>query len=539
MASQLRSVRTSRVVDVGVAEQRGLRAACSRCHRGRPAPCAGSGRARRRGGARTPRAPAPSAPGAGRGRSGSRRRRTRRWPPAEATAPAARGRATRGPPSRRRSGAPAGRPGTQPPPGLGATRRSRPPAAGRAPPSWCAAPGRRCARRRRPTPAAATGTPSSTCRSVSLSRSCARSGPRRGASVCEPAGETSSRTSLPRVTRVASRVRISSCTPSDGALVTGPGTPITRTVDQRRPVRGVERAAAHRGLDHDGAERGRRDHPVAGQEPELGRRAARRHLGHHDPGAGDVVEQVAVGRRVGPVDPAGEHRHRRAADRQRAAVRGLVDAVGGTGDHGDALAGQVGRDLAGHVAPYVVADRDPTTETERSSRLVEAAGAPHPQPERRAAPPVELARRGRGRRAGGPLLVAGHDEPDAPPRGPVEVAGRVEAVQPRRHVGGQPGRVALRRAGSRQTSAAPSSATSEASRGSPGSPSRPSATRASRSSSRRPVTAGPPGPASSPAAGHRCAAAARRRPRRRRAGRGRAGRRPSRRPGGPGWPPDR
>ena len=45
--------------------------------------------------------------------------------------------------------------------------------------------------------------------------------------MCEPAGETSSRTSLPRVTSVASRVRISSWTPSDGALVTGPGTPIT------------------------------------------------------------------------------------------------------------------------------------------------------------------------------------------------------------------------------------------------------------------------------------------------------------------------
>ena len=43
----------------------------------------------------------------------------------------------------------------------------------------------------------------------------------------EPLGETSSSTSPPRVTRAASRVRSSSWTPSDGAEVTGPGTPIS------------------------------------------------------------------------------------------------------------------------------------------------------------------------------------------------------------------------------------------------------------------------------------------------------------------------
>ncbi len=42
-----------------------------------------------------------------------------------------------------------------------------------------------------------------------------------------PIGPTSSRTSSPEVTSTASRARISWCTPADGALVTGPGTPIT------------------------------------------------------------------------------------------------------------------------------------------------------------------------------------------------------------------------------------------------------------------------------------------------------------------------
>ena len=42
-----------------------------------------------------------------------------------------------------------------------------------------------------------------------------------------PIGATASRTSSPDVTSSASRVRISWWAPADGALVTGPGTPIS------------------------------------------------------------------------------------------------------------------------------------------------------------------------------------------------------------------------------------------------------------------------------------------------------------------------
>ena len=146
--------------------------------------------------------------------------------------------------------------------------------------------------------------------------------------------------------------------------------------------------------------------------------------------------------------------------------------------------GQVRRDLAGHRGAVRRRRAGPDHRDGPGEQLVETAGAPHPQPERCPAPPVELARRGRGRRAGGATRRRRGTTNRMPWRGGrVEVAGRVEAPQPGGHVGGQP---ATRRAPTRRwsaTSAAPSSATSEASRGSPGSASRPSATRASRSAS--------------------------------------------------------
>ena len=63
----------------------------------------------------------------------------------------------------------------------------------------------------------------------------------------------------------------------------------------------------------------------------------------------DVVDELAVRRRVGPVDPAREHRNRRTTGRERAPVPGLVDPERSTRDDRGTRTGERGRDIGGHV----------------------------------------------------------------------------------------------------------------------------------------------------------------------------------------------
>ena len=226
--------------------------------------------------------------------------------------------------------------------------------------------------------------------------------------------------------------------------------------------------------------------PVAGQEPQPGRGAAGRQLGDHQAGVGDVVEQLTVRRRVGPVDPAGEHGDRRPAHRQRTAVGCLVDAERRAGD--DACtpsAASVRADLARHAGAVRRGRARPDHGHGPFAQRRRGGSGPRTQspsgaPPRRSSglAPVEVAelrrplRRRRDRRTGCP---AGR----ARSRSPLGV----EAAQPRRRRrAATPASVASRRAGGRRPAARRGRRTSPASRGSPGSPSRLSAARATRSS---------------------------------------------------------
>ena len=130
-----------------------------------------------------------------------------------------------------------------------------------------------------------------------------------------------------------------------------------------------------------------------------------------------------MGRRVGAVDAAGEHRHGRSAAGERAPVGGLVDAERRTGHHARRRPGPVGAPISPATsAPYVVAEREPTTAT-GAVELVEPQRPLHPQPERTAARgPGPGAQWSRSSSCARPLGVAGHDEADArgarPGRGP-------------------------------------------------------------------------------------------------------------------------
>ena len=80
-----------------------------------------------------------------------------------------------------------------------------------------------------------------------------------------------------------------------------------------------------------------------------GRRRPGRHLTHQQPHIANLIEHVAMPRRVEPVRTAGHHRDRLPAATQRSAVGGTVDAVGAAGDHDLLRVRRVVGELAGDV----------------------------------------------------------------------------------------------------------------------------------------------------------------------------------------------
>ena len=113
---------------------------------------------------------------------------------------------------------------------------------------------------------------------------------------------------------------------------------------------GVQGSAALARLHDHGAAAERGDDPVADEEPDPARMAARRPFADHQALGGDRGEEVCVSRRVRIVDPARQHRDRDRLRGQRAAMRGGVDPVCTARDDRPAPFAKVGGDLAGHVA---------------------------------------------------------------------------------------------------------------------------------------------------------------------------------------------
>ena len=248
--------------------------------------------------------------------------------------------------------------------------------------------------------------------------------------------------------------------------------------------------------------------------------------------------------RVGPVDAARQHGHGRAPRGERAPVCGLVDAEGGAGHHRHALAREVAPRARRRPRRRTSSrSGEPTTATDRSAQLVEAASgrAATGRAERR--PCRSAARTGRGHRSGaGHSSSPGHEEPDASPVGPLEVARRVEPPQPGGHVGGHARGVALVAEVGVDLARPRGRPPGRASRGSPGSPSRLSATRASRSPAGAALTGDVTAHAASDGQQQRLAGAQPHRDvelARAPAGRRRAGRPPSRPAGAPAWRRDR
>ncbi len=206
----------------------------------------------------------------------------------------------------------------------------------------------------------------------------------------------------PDVTSAAPRVRISSCTPSDGALVTGPGTPMTTRFTRlaqfavlRAPLRTAastttvpsEIAAIRRLRD--------RKRSFVGAQPGGASETTR------PPEAAMYSSRSRWRRRVGTVGAAGEHGNRRS--------------VGRRAHHGDAAwsmpkaapettvkpcSATCGRDLAGHRRAVRRRRPRPHHRDRASSELVETDRAPDPQAERSTTALVHGPTRGRGRPAG-------------------------------------------------------------------------------------------------------------------------------------------
>ncbi len=291
--------------------------------------------------------------------------------------------------------------------------------------------------------ACSTGTASSTCWSSRLSRSCGRSG-RAGLHQRVLAGR---RDELEHLLAVGHEQRVTGADQLVHARRRRAGDrtrhPHQRAVEPQRPGRGVERAAADRCLHHDRAAAERRDDPVAAQEPQLGRCAAGRELRDDQPRVGDVVEELPVGARVGAVDAARQHRDRRPTHREGAAVGGLVDAEGRPGHHRVALLGKRRTDLTGH--PAAVGRRRARADDRHRplDRLRQVQRAADPEPQRSA--PTAGQRLGTVEVAepGGPLLVTGDHEPDAPLGRSAQVADRVQRGESLGDVGGQAALVGL------------------------------------------------------------------------------------------------
>lgn len=189
-----------------------------------------------------------------------------------------------------------------------------------------------------------------------------------------------------------------------------------------RVAQGAQGAAAITRLDHDGAVGQGRDEPVALQEPRAGRGARRGHLADHRAGLGHQLEQPGMGRRIGPVDSAGQHRHRRPVRPEGAAVGRRVDAEGCTRHHAEGPPHQAHGQLARHVLAVRRGRPRPDERHRPAQRQVQRGGTPHPQAGGGEPPQVVQPR--------GPLGVAGDDESGPAPLGEVEVARRVGVAQP-------------------------------------------------------------------------------------------------------------
>ena len=87
--------------------------------------------------------------------------------------------------------------------------------------------------------------------------------------------------------------------------------------------------------------------------------------------------------RVGPVDAAGQHRHRRRLGGQGAAVRGGVDAEGAAGDDRPAALGQLVAELAGDVLAVGGGGPRPDDRHGPVGQLVQPRRPAHPQRDRR------------------------------------------------------------------------------------------------------------------------------------------------------------
>ena len=110
-----------------------------------------------------------------------------------------------------------------------------------------------------------------------------------------------------------------------------------------REPRGDEAARFDRRLDHQRPACQPGDDPVAAGEMAAARFGARRLFGQQQPFAGDPLLQIGVLRRIGNVDPAGDH-----ADsvREGALMRGAVDPARQPRDHGEPRLGQPAGEIA-------------------------------------------------------------------------------------------------------------------------------------------------------------------------------------------------
>ncbi len=176
-------------------------------------------------------------------------------------------------------------------------------------------------------------------------------------------------------------------------------------------------------LDDDGRGAEPGDDAIARREAPGRRLDAGRVLGDDEPGRRDLTRQLAVRRRIVAVDPAAEHRDRRAGGLERAAVRLGVDATGEPTDDDQPCGGELAPEAASDLAPVRRAGAGPD---DRHSRPREQRGlllAAHEEPRRR------VVDRPQQRREAG---IGAGEEAETEPREPLELGTRVEGGLERR-----------------------------------------------------------------------------------------------------------
>src|SRR6266702_1312139 len=173
---------------------------------------------------------------------------------------------------------------------------------------------------------------------------------------------------------------------------------------------GVQRPAPQCRLHHNGAAAEGGNHPVADQEPRLGRHPAWWPLTDERAHLRDLAEEPFVGLRVGTVHPACQDRDGGSCHGERATVRAAVDPESTAGHDRPPLVGERDRQLAADVG--AVAGRRPGSHHRHRPKagVAQVLVPAHPQsPGPGVAQHVELT---------GPFGVAGNDQAEAvaPPR---------------------------------------------------------------------------------------------------------------------------